>query len=435
MLKDIVTGVTLNTPAFPSALVAATTSGLIIGQIGGVDKMQVKSVLLGPDNPTRIAHDPVANTFGVACLHMSPNRVGDAEKADSSFNIFDSNLRRLGQYACEDDEEITAVAASEDLSITVGGRQHSCFLVGSVRHQLGQPEPTLGHLMVFVSTSSGGSIQPLVSVETAGCVYGIAVLDNFIVVAVNTAISLYRVNSTDGEDGLVLECLSQWNHNYFITSLIARDGHIVAGDAISSVTVLSIQNTELRTVARDFAPLWPVAVEMTRNGGVVGADCDCNLFTFSIGRLGARTILERDGSYHVGEVVNKFLPGGIGAPDSGEDTQFQPEHLFFTSSGRIGQIVQIADDVALHLTALQQNMAKVIKGPGDVSHTKARAPANSRGRTDAEFAFGFLDGDLLEQFIADARRNELLQGESEAERVGLQPSEAGALLEKLQSLH
>lgn len=108
-----------------------------------------------------------------------------------------------------------------------------------------------------------------------------------------------------------------------------------------------------------------------------------------MGNSGTRTILERDGSYHVGEVINKFLPGkcrecfsirhdvltnilpgGIGALDSSEDTQFQPEHLFFTSSGRIGQTVQVADGVALHLTALQRNMAKFIRGPGDVSHTK-----------------------------------------------------------------
>ncbi|THH31175.1 hypothetical protein EUX98_g3000 [Antrodiella citrinella] len=435
MLKDIVTGVSLNTSSFPSALVTATSSGLIIGQVGGVDQMQVRSILLGSDNPTRIAHDLVTNMFGVACLHTSPNRVGDAETIESSFNIFDGNFRRLAQYTCGADEEITAIATSTTLSVSIGGRQHSCFLVGSVRHQLGQPEPKLGGLMVFVASPSGGSIQPLVSTKTDGCVYGIAALDNFIVAAVNTAIILYRINSTEDEDGLVLEQLSQWNHNYFITSLVAREGNIIAGDAISSVTVLNIQDTVLKTVVRDFAPLWPVAVEMTRNSGIVGADCDCNLFTFSMGTSGTRTVLERDGSYHVGEVINKFLPGGIGAPDSCEDTQFQPEHLFFTSSGRIGQTVQVADDVALHLTALQRNMAKVIKGPGDVSHTKTRAPTSPRGRTDAEFAFGFLDGDFLESFLVDSRQAQFLQGEFEVEHVGLQLSEAEALLEKLQSLH
>lgn len=123
-----------------------------------------------------------------------------------------------------------------------------------------------------------------------------------------------------------MERLSVWNHNYFVTSLAVRESTVVVGDAISSVTLLNVQDSELKTVARDYGPLWPVAVEMTAGRGVVGADvrflvydlsstlmvgvkCDCNLFTFSIGRSGPRATLERNGSYHLGEVVNRFLPG------------------------------------------------------------------------------------------------------------------------------
>ncbi|TCD64528.1 hypothetical protein EIP91_003995 [Steccherinum ochraceum] len=439
MLKEIVVGVTLNTSLFPSALVAATSDSLIICRISGIDKLQVRSMSLGLDNPTRIAHDPISNMFGVTSLRSTPSRIGDAETTLSSFNAFDGSLRRLGQYTCEADEEVTAVATAASLPLSRDGRQSSCFVVGSVQHQLGKLESELGRLMVFPANypgaASGGAIRPLISTETEGCVYAIAILEKFIAVAVNTAVHLYRITSTEESDGLKLERVSQWNHNYFVTSLVARDGHIVAGDAISSVTVLRIQDSELKSVARDYSPLWPVAVEMTSKQGVVGADSDCNLFTFSLGRSGTRTVLERDGFYHVGEVVNKFLPGGIGALDSNEVGSFQPEHLFFTSTGRIGQTLQAAEDVALPLTALQRNMAKYIKGVGDMSHTKFRAPANARGRTDAEPAFGFLDGDFMELFLADSRKHQFLNGDLEVERTGLSQPEAEALLEKLQSLH
>lgn len=36
---------------------------------------------------------------------------------------------------------------------------------------------------------------------------------------------------------------------------------------------------------------------------------DCNLFTYSVQRGEAKTTLERDGFWNLGEVVNKFVTG------------------------------------------------------------------------------------------------------------------------------
>lgn len=36
---------------------------------------------------------------------------------------------------------------------------------------------------------------------------------------------------------------------------------------------------------------------------------DCNLFSFSLQRDPQRTILEKDGVYHIDEVINKFIKG------------------------------------------------------------------------------------------------------------------------------
>ena len=99
----------------------------------------------------------------------------------------------VGQYVCEANEEITAVASSSTLLISTDGRNHSCFAVGSVKHELGKPEPSLGRLMLFASgdavSASSSAIRPYVSAETDGCVYAVGVLGNFIVAAVNTAVS------------------------------------------------------------------------------------------------------------------------------------------------------------------------------------------------------------------------------------------------------
>ena len=48
----------------------------------------------------------------------------------------------------------------------------------------------------------------------------------------------------------------------------------------------------------------------------------------------------------------------------------QPKQLFFTSSGRIGVVVDIGAEMSLHMTELQRNMAQVITPTGGLSHTK-----------------------------------------------------------------
>jgi hypothetical protein len=98
---------------------------------------------------------------------------------------------------------------------------------------------------------------------------------------------------------------------------------------------------------------------------------DCNLFTFNMQEAEGRKRLERDGHYHLGEVVTKFLPWKPSIQDTHETRAvFNAEHIYFTSSGQIGVILHVDDETALDLTALQRNMAGVITGPGDVDHAR-----------------------------------------------------------------
>ena len=55
--------------------------------------------------------------------------------------------------------------------------------------------------------------------------------------------------------------------------------------------------------------------------------------------------------------------------DRTQQKEVEDQFLFFSSSGRIGTIFGIDDSLALSLSALQRNMAGVLKGPGDYDHT------------------------------------------------------------------
>lgn len=72
---------------------------------------------------------------------------------------------------------------------------------------------------------------------------------------------------------LRLEKVAEWNHSHFVTNLVIDGEHILVGDAISSVSVLRWNDElgRLESVARDYGPLWPTAIEGTGNG-IIGAN-------------------------------------------------------------------------------------------------------------------------------------------------------------------
>jgi len=151
--------------------------------------------------------------------------------------------------------------------------------------------------------------------------------------------------------------------------------------------------------------------------------------------------------------------GSLTEPDKSNEPTLEPEELFFTSSGRIGVIVDAPKTTSLHLTELQRNMAAVIPSVGGISHTRLvvdslqehdghshvenyrfRAPKSTRGHTDADQAsFGFLDGDFVEQLLTlldfPETLDKIWQGQNQSERLSASVSEIRRLLEDLQSHH
>lgn len=144
--------------------------------------------------------------------------------------------------------------------------------------------------------------------------------------------------------------------------------------------------------------------------------------------------------------------------DSSKNTNLRATHVFFSSSGRIGVIVEVTDpSLALHLTALQRNLASVIPGVGGELHTRLgspeyydiytfitlarfRAPKNRKGHSDADpTAFGFIDGDFVEQFLSHLSTPDVVEkimaGQNDPERLTISTEEVQAVLLNLQSLH
>lgn len=190
------------------------------------------------------------------------------------------------------------------LSLSTNGSDSSPALVlGTVYIRPEEREPSQGRILLFSVLQAEGdrgagmrSLDTLASQEVGGCVYALAHLsENHIVAAINSSVRFFAGNirmrsrrlsssaqvvlfkATDNSVGeltpLRLERVAEWNHSHFVTNLVVDGEHILVGDAISSVSVLRWNDGlgRLESVARDYGPLWPTAIEGTGNG-IIGAN-------------------------------------------------------------------------------------------------------------------------------------------------------------------
>jgi DNA damage-binding protein 1 len=83
-------------------------------------------------------------------------------------------------------------------------------------------------------------------------------------------ILLFRLDTS----GMVfsLKRIADWNHNYLVSSLGSFGNRIVAGDQISSVSLLKVEEASLVSQAKDYGPLYPVSVEALDSDNIICAN-------------------------------------------------------------------------------------------------------------------------------------------------------------------
>ncbi|CAA7261433.1 unnamed protein product [Cyclocybe aegerita] len=447
MLKEITSLCSLNAISFPSSLVLAGATGLFIGNVKDLNKMHIRSASFGLDNPRRIVHEPSLKALGVAFTRIEPSRIGNYEASASLFRLLDDNtLAVLGQYRCELDEEIVSLTT---FTAAVGDQKKPFFCLGTLIYNAEENETSAGRLLIFTVTIASGKqsameLSLVTTVDVNGCVFALRTVEERVVAAVNSSILLYRLEVSEEETPaptFAFKKLAEWNHNYMVTSLSSFDDHIGAGDQISSVSLLKVVDKRLISMARDYGPLYPMAVEALSTKSLICANDTLNIIVFELTKNVRGEALEQVGNYHLADMVSKFIRGSLSSIDSTKAPLLVPETLYFTSSGRIGMIIDVKDrDFALHLTELQRNLGAALLGVGGVSHARYRAPKNTKGISDGDnAAFGFVDGDFLERYLDVVNQPEklmcVMKGSSVPEELKLSQDEIVKVLEELQSLH
>ncbi|KAI5118862.1 hypothetical protein M0805_005306 [Coniferiporia weirii] len=442
LLKDVRTASSLHSAIFSSSVVLSSSDDLVIGRVLELDKLHVRTISLGMDNPVKLAYHPNAKLFGVGCIRQERTEMVDYGIARSTFKLFDaSDFTATYSFTLEPYEEVTAAAA---VNLELHHSDDMYFAVGSMYYDDAESEPNRGRVLIFstgletpASTCQNKLPQLLAEADARGCVYALACTQGKLVAAINTGVVLFNLERAD-DHAIRLVRTTEWNHNYLITSVVACDDKIVTGDAVSSLSVLRLVGDGIITIARDYGSLWPLCIELVDGQSIIGANTDNNLFSFNFQHENDKMLLERDGLYNIDETVNKIIPGYF--DKTGKKPGFRPMLLLFTTTGRIAVIIDVDEGLSRHLSCLERNMADVIQGPGNAEHALWRAPSNSRGRSDSQAAsVGFLDGDLLERFLdfpaSSSEAIRIMAGKNEAERLTMSYKQLRSALESLRSTH
>jgi len=201
---------------------------------------------------------------------------------------------------------------------------------------------------------------------------------------------------------LVPECAH--HGNIIVLSMKTCGDLVVVGDLMKSISVLLYKASAgtIEEVARDYDSNWMTAVEALSDDVYLGAENGFHLFTVcrnldSIAEED-RTRLDVCGRFHLGEFVNVLRSGSLvmNLPDLDNPFKVVPSHVFGTINGVIGVVAPLSKLQFQFFSRLEEALEGVIKGVGGFSHKEWR---DWRTERKSEARSGFIDGDLVEQFL------------------------------------
>lgn len=141
-------------------------------------------------------------------------------------------------------------------------------------------EPTEGRVMLFDCDRARATdrVSPDAYAPVKGCVYALTECDGHLIASVNSAVVVFQYVPGADSNG-TLQSVFIWNHDYVVTSLAVRGTRIFDGDAVHSVSALDLTRAsgqaKLKTVARNYGPLWPTALGAWDSDTVIGSNVRC----------------------------------------------------------------------------------------------------------------------------------------------------------------
>ena len=357
--KGVSSVTTLHAAGQPPLNAFATPTSIKVASTGVLEKVDVRTVPLGYDQPLGIAQDPQSRVFGVVTWAFLPH--GTATKgvdARGAIRLLDqAELSTLDEARLEPGERPNCIAA-----LSLAGKRYLVVGTGFIRPD--SDETTSGRLLGFEVQSGTArhskeerELKLAFEHEVRGNVFGVVGIEGRLAAAVNSEVQVYEVADSSvrakaslvsRSAGVVLKQKGHWGSAFLACTLsVAETNRLVVGDALRSMNILEVHpNTgKITEIARDCDPFWTTAADMidASSQTLVGADIAFNLYTSQRVKLseeakrkikrakeqemergrtvgpssnafggdqgGYAHVMQRQAVYHYGDMINKFKKG------------------------------------------------------------------------------------------------------------------------------
>lgn len=277
-------------------------------------------------------------------------------------------------------------------------------IVGTSIQSPGEFEPSAGRVLVFAVSPHGARAMLQATIEAHGAVYDVCdfTVRNSsssplrIAACVNHAVVVYELSSSGMKQAACFEG--------FVVALkmaVPAPNTIVVGDLMRSVSILRFKPEEnkLSETARDYGANWTSAVAAIDGHRFVCAEASRNLLALRRRPPGEdERCLQTDAEMHLGQYVACFAEGSLAVTSHVDSGDWMRPLLFGCSSGMIGCVLPLEPHLLEIFDRLTNVLLNHLDNPGLLDYRDWRKFKNEARPAEGTFS-GFIDGDLVEQFL------------------------------------
>lgn len=358
---DHVTGLACMASASTLELACATRYGLEVHVIDALDQIDIQTKTL--PQPVATLHSMDSHIVVTTCPTESEGGTLRVLAQDTLDDVCVHPLNARPTCAC--------IAKLQDALYVVVG-----LAAGA----------TAGMMVGY--TWSDNNLHAAWSMNVPDHVCALTTVSGYLAAAIGHVVHTYAMEPS------TLTFRSQWGCAFISSCLASQGSTLVVGDAMHSVTVLSVaEDGSMSESARDLHPYWTSAVCVldTERQQYLGTDVAMNLFVAE--RVKGTEpespwshVMRHAAAFHCGDLVNAIhkLPGG--------------GVMYATASGALGRLVHVSEPMASALLCVQDAMIEVMPAHGDIPWESWRT---SRTDTRSEPPHHLLDADVLRPFVTD----------------------------------
>ncbi|KAI1907116.1 hypothetical protein LOZ61_006315 [Ophidiomyces ophidiicola] len=391
-----------NALAYPGSIAIATPDELKIALVDTQRTTQIQTLMIN-QTVRRIAYSPAERAFGIGTIDRT--LVDNSEQIRSHIVLADEIVfRKLSEFELNPREIVECLIRAEH-PISSKDYPKDIFVVGT---SVSDAPETLerhakGRILIF-DIDSSRQLRKISDLSIRGACRALSIVGNKIVAGLMKTVVLFNMKKGHLFN-IDLEKEASYRTSTAPVDLSVMDNTIVVADVMKSISLVEYtpgevgQTGVLKETARHYQTLWTTAATPVAENAFLVADGEGNLSVLNKNISGVTDDDQRrmqvTSEIRLGDMVNKIYSVNFQVP---VDSPVVPKAFLATVDGSIYLFGLISPALQDPLMRLQSALANFVASPGDIPFNDYRAFKSSVRQADEPFRF--VDGELIEQFLA-----------------------------------